>query len=203
MNRRQLQRLIVILLLGLLASGCAGSAAPAATATSLPPTDAPTVVPPTPTSTAAAAPVPPTSTPAATATPRPPTNTPTVEPTETDTPTATLKPKPTNTQGPKPTARPSATKAPSAAPSSGATSMTLNNTFPVSCLIAFWGPTEFKLDAPPNGSASLNVQPGTYGWRAFLGGAETGEAGNFEIAPGSTCVFTCDKERMALRYGCR
>ena len=45
MNRRQLQRVIVILLLGLLASGCAGSAAPAATATSLPPADAPTVVP--------------------------------------------------------------------------------------------------------------------------------------------------------------
>ncbi len=201
MNRRQLQRVIVILLLGLLASGCAGSAAPAATATSLPPADTPTVVPSTPT--AAATPVPPTSTPAATATPRPPTNTPTVEPTETDTPTATLKPKPTNTQGPKPTARPSATQAPPAAPSSGATSVTLNNTFPVSCVIAFWGPAEFKLDAPADGSASTNVQPGTYGWRAFLGGAETGEAGNLEIAPGSTCMFICDKERMALRYGCR
>jgi outer membrane biosynthesis protein TonB len=204
MNHRQLQRLIVILLLGFLAVGCTGSAvAPAATATSLPPADTSTVVPPTPTSTAAATPVPPTSTPAATATPRPPTNTPTVEPTETDTPTATLKPKPTITQGPKPTARPSATQAPPAAPSSGATSVTLNNTFPVSCVIAFWGPAEFKLDAPADGSAAANVQPGTYGWRAFLGGAETGEAGNFKIARGSTCVFVCDKDRMALRYGCR
>jgi hypothetical protein len=81
--------------------------------------------------------------------------------------------------------------------------MTLNNTFPVSCVIAFWGPAEFKLDAPANGSTSSNVQPGTYGWRAFIGGAETGEAGNLKIAPGSTCLFVCDKERMSLRYGCR
>ncbi len=81
--------------------------------------------------------------------------------------------------------------------------MTVQNTFPVSCLIAFWGPTEFKLDAPGNGNVSRTVQPGTYGWRVFIGGAETGETGNFEIAPGSTCMFICDKERMSIRYGCR
>jgi hypothetical protein len=128
-----------------------------------------------------------------------------VKPTETPSvmPTATLKPKPTNTKGPTQTPRPAATQAPAAAPASGATNVTLNNTFPLSCVIAFWGSAEFKLDAPANGSTSRTVQPGTYGWRAFIGGAETGEAGNLEIAPGKSCVFICDKERMALRYGCR
>jgi hypothetical protein len=206
MNHRQFQHLIVILLMGWLATGCSGpAAAPAATATLLPPTDAPTMIPPTPTSTATATPVPPTPTPTATATLKPPTNTPTTEPTETPTemPTATLQPRPTNTTGPRPTPQPAATQAPPAAPPSDVASVAVQNTFPVSCLIAFWGPTEFKLDASADGSVSRTVQPGTYGWRVFLGGEETGETGNFEIAPGSACLFICDRERMSLRYGCR
>ncbi len=209
MNHHQLQHLIAILLLGLVVTGCAGPAAdPAtATATSLPPTDVPTTVPPTPTATATL--IPPTSTPTATPTPKPPTNTPTMQPTETPTstptatPTATPKPRPTNTKGPKPTARPSATQAPPAAPSSNETTVVVKNTFPVSCVIAFWGATEFKMDAPGDGMVSRIIQPGTYGWRAFLGGAETGEAGNLEITVGSTCLFICDMERLSIRYGCR
>jgi outer membrane biosynthesis protein TonB len=198
MNRRQLQRLIALLLLGFLAIGCTGSAvAPTTTGMPIPPT----VAPPTPTFTAASTPVPPTSTPTATATPKPPTNTPTVKPT--DTPTATLKPKPTNTKGPKPTLRPSATQAPPAAPHSDVTSVTVRNSFPLSCLIVLWGPTQLKLDAPADGTASSAIQPGIYGWRAFIGGAETGEAGNLEIPPGSTCSFMCDRERLSIRYGCR
>jgi hypothetical protein len=45
------------------------------------------------------------------------------------------------------------------------------------------------------------IDPGVYGWRAFLGGAETGEAGNLEIQAGNTCVFSCDKDALAIRYG--
>jgi hypothetical protein len=78
------------------------------------------------------------------------------------------------------------------------------NTFPLTCQIAFWGPAEFKMDASANGGmAFTTVKPGTYGWRAFIGGAETGEAGNLEIAPGASCVFVCDKERVSIRYGCK
>ncbi len=182
--------------------GCTGpAAAPTATATSVPPT----AVPPTPTSTATA--IPPTQTSTATATSIPPTNTPTAKPTEppTATPTRTAAPKPTNTKAPKPTAQP-ATKAPAtAAPASGGvTTIIVRNTFPLSCVIAFWGPAEFKLDASANdGVAIRQVNPGAYGWRAFLGGAETGEAGNLEIHAGNTCLFICDKDKLAVRYGCK
>ncbi len=209
MNHHQLQHLVAILLLGLAVTGCVGAASAPATATSLPTTDVPTTIPPTPTTIATATPIPPTATPTATATTQPPTNTPTAKPTETPTsmptatPTATPKPRPTNTKGPKPTPRPSATQPPPAAFPSNVTSVIVKNTFPVSCVIAFWGPAEFKVDAPGDGFASRVIQPGTYGWRAFLGGAETGEAGNLEIAAGNTCLFICDKERLSIRYGCQ
>lgn len=59
------------------------------------------------------------------------------------------------------------------------------------------------MDAPADSFAAARVNPGTYGWRAFIGGAETGEAGNLEIAAGNTCIFICDKEALAIRYGCK
>ncbi len=84
------------------------------------------------------------------------------------------------------------------------TTVIVRNTFPLSCVIAFWGPAEFKLDASANdGIAIRQVDPGVYGWRAFLGGAETGEAGNLEIRSGNTCLFICDKDKLAVRYGCK
>jgi len=201
-NLHQLQRLMMILMLGVLLIGCTGSGvAPTATATSIPPTE----VPPTPTFTATA--VPPTETPTATATPVPPTKTPTVKPTEppTATSTRTKVPKPTATKGAQPTAQPAATKVPATTPpdSGGVTSAMVRNTFPVSCLIVFWGPADLRLDASADGIAFSPINPGTYGWRAFIGGAETGEAGNLEISAGNTCVFICDKEALAIRYGCQ
>ncbi len=202
MGGRLLQRLMAFILLGAVLIGCtAPAAAPTPTATSVPPTE----VPPTPTFTATATAIPPTETPTATAVP--PTKTSTPKPTDppTATPTRTKVPKPTNTKAPKPTAQPAATKEPTAAPpnTGGVTSVIVRNTFPLSCLIAFWGPAEFKLDAPADGTASGPINPGTYGWRAFIGGAETGEAGNLEIAAGNTCIFICDKEALAIRYGCK
>ncbi len=78
------------------------------------------------------------------------------------------------------------------------------NTFPVTCRLVFWGPADYTIDAAGNdGMAFRLVNPGTYGWRAFLNGAETGEAGNLEVAAGKSCVFICDKEQLAIRYGCR
>jgi hypothetical protein len=203
MKRHQLQSLLVIVFLGLLLIGCATPTPPPPTATSIPPTETPTV-PPTATSTATITPSP-TSTPTATATKVPPTKTPTAEPTDTPTATATQTkaPKPTNTKGPKPTLKPSATTAPAEPPSSGMPSVIVRNTFPVSCLIIFWGPSDLKLDAAGDNFAFSEIPPGTYGWRAFLGGAETGEAGNLEIKPGATCAFICDKELLGIRYGCK
>ncbi len=204
MSSRPLQRLMTIVLLGALLIGCNASAvAPSPTATSVPPTD----VPPTPTFTATATAIPPTETPTATATAVPPTKTPTLKPTNTSTatPTRTKAPKPTVTKGAQPTAKPAATKEQATVPSnpSGVTTVIVRNTFPLSCLIAFWGPAEFKLDAPADGFAAAEINPGTYGWRAFIGGAETGEAGNLEIKAGNTCAFICDKEALAIRYGCK
>ncbi len=195
-------RLITIALLSVILLGCNGpSSAP--TPTSVPPTDVPTVVPPTTTSTAT--PVPPTST--STATPLP-TNTPTKVPTKTFTPepTDTATPKPTNTKAAtKAPTKPAATKVPTVpAGDPNITSVMVMNTFPITCRIVFWGPADLTLDANGNGTSGIRlVQPGTYGWRAFLGGAETGEAGNLEIKAGNTCLFVCDKEHMAVRYGCK
>ena len=81
--------------------------------------------------------------------------------------------------------------------------MLVRNTFPVSCLIVFWGPADLKLDASADNMAFSTIDPGVYGWRAFLGGAETGEAGNLEIKSGNTCIFICDKDALAVRYGCK
>jgi hypothetical protein len=204
MKRHRFRLLLIITIFGLLLSGCTAVVTPAPTATSVPPTDTPTV-PPTATSTATLTPSP-TSTPTATATKVPPTKTPTVIPTESPTATATQTkaPQPTNTKGPKPTLKPSATIVPAEPPSSsGVTSVMLRNTFPVSCLVVFWGPADLKLDASADGMAFSPINPGIYGWRSFLGGAETGEAGNLEILPGATCVFICDKETLTLRYGCK
>ncbi len=48
----------------------------------------------------------------------------------------------------------------------------------MSCVIAFWGPSEFKLDASANdGIATCQVTPGVNGWHSFVGSAQTGEAG--------------------------
>jgi len=200
-KRHRLRSLLTITLLGLVLIGCTAAATPAPTATSVPPTDTPTV-PPTPTATFTPSP---TSTPTATTTKVPPTKTPTTKPTDTPAATATQTkvPKPTNTKGPKPTLKPSATKAPVDPPSSGMPSIVVRNTFPVSCVIAFWGPSDLKLDAAGDNFAFSEIPPGTYGWRAFLGGAETGEAGNLEIKPGANCAFICDKELLGIRYGCK
>ncbi|CAG0935495.1 hypothetical protein TFLX_04336 [Thermoflexales bacterium] len=202
MDSRPLQRLMTLVLVAAMLIGCTGPAVvPTATDTAVPPTE----VPPTPTFTATATAVPPTETPTATAVP--PTKTRTPKPTDppTATPTRTKVPKPTNTKAPKPTAQPAATKAPATVPpnSGGVTSVMVKNTFPLSCLIVFWGPADLKLDAAADGSAFSPINPGTYGWRAFIGGAETGEAGNLEVAAGNTCVFICDKEALAIRYGCK
>jgi hypothetical protein len=67
-----------------------------------------------------------------------------------------------------------------------------------------WGPADVTMDANAEGTSAPQIIPaGTYGWRAFLGGAETGEAGNLEVPAGSTCLFMCDKDKLAVRYGCR
>ena len=113
---------------------------------------------------------------------------------------------------PPSTPRPLATKAPAApteapaaptqaAPATG-TSVTVHNTFDLSCLIVFWGPADVKIDVGHDQSVTRAINPGTYGWRAFIGGAQTGEAGNLDIFAGATCNFTCDKEQLAIRYGC-
>ncbi len=202
MSLRRLQRLIIVLVLSVLLIGCAG---PAAAPTPIDTAVSPTPLPPSSTPTATA--IPPTPTSTATATLVPPTHTPTAKPTDppSATPTRTAVPRPTNTKAPKPTAKP-ATKAPAALPpaSDGVTSVTVRNTFPLSCVIAFWGPSEFKLDASANdGIATREVAPGVYGWRAFIGGAQTGEAGNLTISAGQTCLFICDKDKLAIRYGCK
>jgi hypothetical protein len=102
------------------------------------------------------------------------------------------------------TPRPAATKAPTVPPVSkpAGTTVTVSNTFPLSCLIVFWGPADLRLDAGAGSMAFSPINPGTYGWRAFIGGAETGEAGNLDIAAGDACVFVCDRDRLAIRYGC-
>jgi hypothetical protein len=67
-----------------------------------------------------------------------------------------------------------------------------------------WGPADVTMDANAEGISEMRIiPPGTYGWRAFLGGAETGEAGNLEVPAGSACLFKCDKETLAVRYGCK
>jgi len=203
MKLRRLQHLALILLLAVALIGCTGPVtALTATVTSIPPTD----MPPTPTFTATATDVPPTETSTATATAVPPTNTPTPKPTNapTATPTRTAVPKPTNTKAPKPTAKP-ATQVPATVPSnsSGVTSVIVKNTFPVSCLIVFWGPADLRVDAAADATVASPIKPGVYGWRAFIGGAETGEAGNLTISTGNTCMFLCDKDKLAIRYGCK
>lgn len=79
----------------------------------------------------------------------------------------------------------------------------VRNTFPVSCLIVFWGPADLRLDVSADNIGMSPINPGVYGWRAFLGGAETGEAGNLDIQAGNTCLFICDKDALAIRYGCK
>ncbi len=78
------------------------------------------------------------------------------------------------------------------------------NTFPVTCRIVMWGPADVTMDASKEASSELRaIVPGVYGWRAFLGGAETGEAGNLEVPAGSMCLFKCDKDTLSVRYGCK
>lgn len=79
----------------------------------------------------------------------------------------------------------------------------MHNTFPMACRIVLWGPAQITIDAGTDDTVTRQIGPGTYGWRAFIGGAETGEAGNLEITKGSTCLFVCDKDKLAIRYGCR
>ncbi len=194
MSTRPLTRWLVLCLCAGLLMSCTPPAAPTPTATAVPPTDVPTSTPVPPTAT----PVPPTDTP--TATPVPPTSTPTKTPVPpTATPTQTATPKPTNTRTPKSTVPPvtkaPATKAPTAAPTtapsdSNVTTAIVFNTFPVTCRIVMWGPADVTMDASAEATSDLRViAPGTYGWRAFLGGAETGEAGNLEVPAGSMCAF--------------
>ena len=177
-------------------TGCAS--VPAQPATVLP---AETAVPAATIAAAASTAVPDTATPVA------------APPTATPNPTAT----PTQAAGanPKPTPRPLATKAPAApaptkalpaptraAPAAG-TSVTVYNTFDQSCRIVFWGPADVTIDAGHGQSVTRAITPGAYGWRAFIGSGQTGEAGNLNIFNGATCNFVCEKDRLAIRLGCR
>jgi len=151
-----------------------------------------------------------TATPAPTLTPAPPTAAPTlppVLPTMTLIPTIalpTVKP----TVKPLPTLKPTVPSVPPTAkpPASGQGDVivTVTNTFPDTCRVVLWGPADVTLDAGGNGgTATQTIKPGTYGWRAFIGGASTGQADNMVAPPGSRCQFLCDGPARMIRWGCK
>jgi hypothetical protein len=148
------------------------TATAAPTSTPVPPTAKPTLPPPTPIPTLAL---------------------PTVKPTIKPTVRPTLKP--TSPSVP-PTARPPAA-------GQGDVTLTVVNTFSEGCRIVLWGPADVTMDAGPNGgTASRTIKPGTYGWKAFIGGATTGQADNMVARAGGRCQFLCDGPARAIRWGC-
>lgn len=151
-----------------------------------------------------------TATPEPTLTPPPPTVAPTVPPvlpTMTLIPTIalptvkpTVKPVPTL---PKPTVPSVPPTAKPPASGQGDVIVTVTNTFPDTCRVVLWGPADVTLDAGSGGgTATRTIKPGTYGWRAFIGGASTGQADNMVAPPGSRCQFLCDGPARMIRWGC-
>ena len=126
------------------------------------------------------------------------------KPTPTRRPLATKAPAtPVPTKAPVAPAPTKALPAPTRAAPAAGTSVTVRNTFDQSCRIVFWGPADVTIDVGHDQSVTRAITPGTYGWRAFIGGGQTGEAGNLNIFNGATCNFVCDKDRRAIRWSCR
>ena len=133
--------------------------------------------------------------PTATATRRPPTSTSTPRPTS----TATLRPVATS----RPTFSPTSRPAPTSQPRLAGTFMTVRNTFAESCRLVLWGPADVSIDVGGGQTSTREIKPGAYGWRVFVGGRQTGEAGNWNIVSGANCTLTCDGAAKIIRYGCR
>jgi serine/threonine protein kinase len=113
-------------------------------------------------------------------------------------PTQAPAARPTSTPRSAPTA-PAATAAPVR---TGRTTITVRSTFDQTCRIVLWGPADVTLDAGKNNPVTREVVPGTYGWRAFVGGAETGQADNLVVRSGASCSFVCDASQQRIRWGC-
>ena len=153
-----------------------------------------------------------TATAAPTSTPVPPTAKPTLPPTMTLAPTLALPTalptvRPTVKPTVKPTLKPTSPSVPPTArpPAAGQGDVTLTvvNTFSEGCRVVLWGPADVTVDAGPNGgTASRTIKPGTYGWKAFIGGATTGQADNMVARAGGRCQFLCDGPARAIRWGC-
>ena len=129
-------------------------------------------------------------------------------------PTATATRRPsTSTSTPRPTStatlRPTATSRPTSAPTSlpaprpAGTFMTVRNTFAESCRLVLWGPADVSIDVGGGQTSTREIKPGAYGWRVFVGGRQTGEAGNWNIVSGANCTLTCDGAAQVIRYGCK
>ena len=197
---RALLTLIALVLAGALLTACQPSVktvvtvvagTPAVTIQVVTATAAPTFTPVPPTAKPTLVPVPPTMTLAPTL--ALPTALPTVKPTLKPTVRPTLKP--TSPSVP-PTARPPAA-------GQGDVTLTVVNTFSEGCRIVLWGPADVTVDAGGNGgTASRTIKPGTYGWKAFIGGATTGQADNMIARAGGRCQFLCDGPARAIRWGC-
>jgi len=199
-NPRSLWTLIAFMLAAALLSACQTPAktvvtvvagTPAVTIQVVTATAAPTSTPIPPTAKPTLAPVMPTMTLIPTL--ALPTALPTVKPTIKPTVKPTLKP----TSPPMPpTARPPAA-------GQGEVTLTVVNTFSEGCRIGLWGPADVTVDAGGNGgTASRAIKAGTYGWRAFIGSAATGQADNMVARAGGRCQFLCDGPARAIRWGC-
>ena len=74
----------------------------------------------------------------------------------------------------------------------------------VGCHLEFWGPTAHTIDVGTGDTRRVETVPGEYGWRAFIGGRETGQADTAKLGPGGVCSFTCmeDGDTMWINWGC-
>ncbi len=68
--------------------------------------------------------------------------------------------------------------------------------------IVLWGPADIKIDAGRDYPNTRTINPGTYGWRAFVDGRETGQADSIVAKAGDTCSFTCDGSSNTIWWGC-
>jgi hypothetical protein len=100
-----------------------------------------------------------------------------------------------------PTVPPSPPPPPSPRPSSDLT-LVVKTTYPGTCRIVLWGPAQIEIDASKDFPNKRTIEPGTYGWRAFVDGRETGQADNLLAGAGETCSFTCDGETNTIWWGC-
>jgi hypothetical protein len=68
--------------------------------------------------------------------------------------------------------------------------------------LVLWGPADVTVDAAPGATESRTLKPGSYGWRVFLGGKETGQTSTINARAGGRCTFTCDSATNSVRWGC-